>query len=201
MRMDVSACVRARVPDPKTGVSTCALASGQMYVCARLEDRCKCVLSACGTSFHSRRVGTGGARRAGFVRCGPGPGFVPGAQGVGGRLQVGSWLPARGASGSATRPLRQARAGPSWGPRDLELSWGLPVARLVWVGADSGQAVRPGQDVFILNRTAGSGRGSCGCVPRCFSPQLLWALRSLQRQKCGEVPSPFSVARIWPSLQ
>lgn len=125
-----------------------------------------------------------------------GPGFVRDARESVGVSGSGRGLLARGAPWLRGRASAAGSGGPLPGLSDLELPGRLLLAGVGWVGAARQQAVHPGQAVFILKRAARFGRGSCGCVPCCCSPQLLWALRNLQPQKCGWTPSPFSVVRV-----
>lgn len=121
------------------------------------------------------------------------PGFVHEARESVGVSWSGRGLLARGAPWLRGRASAAGSGGPLLGLPDLELPGRLLLAGIGWVGAASRQAVRPGRAVFILKRAARFGRGSCGCVPCCCSPQLLWALRNLQPQKCGWGPPPPSV--------
>lgn len=127
-----------------------------------------------------------------------GLGFVRDARQSVGVSGSGRGLLARGAPWLRGRASAAGSGGPLPGLSDLELPGRLLFGRRgVGGGCEpAGCASRARQAVFILKRAARFGRGSCGCVPCCCSPQLLWALRNLQPQKCGWTPSPFSVVRV-----
>lgn len=132
---------------------------------------------------------------AGRGSCGPG--FVRKARESVGVSGSGHGLLARGAPWLRGWASAAGSGGPLPGLSVLELPGRLLLAGVGWVGAASRQAVRPDQAVFILKRAARFGRGSCGCVPCCCSPQLLWALRNLQ--PLG--PLPLQCCSGWPGLQ
>lgn len=125
-----------------------------------------------------------------------GPGFVRDARESVGVSGSGGSLLGMVRPGFAAGPLRQARVVLYTAFQTWNSLGACCLAGVGWVGAASRQAMHPGQAVFILKRAARFGRGSCGCVPCCCSPQLLWALRNLQPQKCGWTPSPFCVVRV-----
>lgn len=181
----------------------------QTGVCSQPEDRCACVLCpgpepvvCCALPVHWAPVRLGvvrdGACRARILRAR----LCPRCPAVGGRLWVGSWLACAWCALASRRGLcgrlrwsspRLFRLGTPWAPAVWQAwgGWGLRAGRLCI----------PGQAVFILKRAARFGRGSCGCVPCCCSPQLLWALRNLQPQKCGWTPLPLQCCSGWPGLQ